>query len=295
MNNTIEIIDNNQDIHSKIYTIRGLQVMLDRDLAKLYDVETKTFNQSIRRNIKRFPEDFRFQLNDDEKNELVTNCYQLQNLKHSYVNPHVFTEQGVSMLSAILKSDIAINRSVQIMRAFVNMKQFISLNNDLFKKIETIEKRQMGYEIKSDEKFDKLFNALEDKSLKPSYGIFYDGEMFDAYTFVSDLIRGAKSSIVLIDNYVDDSVLTLFSKNQNIDVTIYTHTISKQLKQDQEKYNSQYKDITIKNFKDSHDRFMIIDNETVYHIGASLKDLGKKWFAFSQIDLDAGDMLNKLK
>ena len=295
MNNTIEIIDNNQDIQSKIYTIRGLQVMLDSDLAKLYNVETKTFNQSIRRNIKRFPEDFRFQLNDDEKNELVTNCYQLQNLKHSYVNPHVFTEQGVSMLSAILKSDIAINRSVQIMRAFVNMKQFISLNNDLFKKIETIEKRQMGYEIKSDEKFDKLFNALEDKSLKPSYGIFYDGEMFDAYTFVSDLIRGAKSSIVLIDNYVDDSVLTLFSKNQNIDVTIYTHTISKQLKQDQEKYNSQYKDITIKNFKDSHDRFMIIDNETVYHIGASLKDLGKKWFAFSQIDLDAGDMLNKLK
>lgn len=295
MNNTIEIIDNNQDIQSKIYTIRGLQVMLDSDLAKLYNVETKTFNQSIRRNIKRFPEDFRFQLNDDEKNELVTNCYQLQNLKHSYVNPHVFTEQGVSMLSAILKSDIAINRSVQIMRAFVNMKQFISSNNDLFKKIETIEKRQMGYEIKSDEKFDKLFNALEDKSLKPSYGIFYDGEMFDAYTFVSDLIRGAKSSIVLIDNYVDDSVLTLFSKNQNIDVTIYTHTISKQLKQDQEKYNSQYKDITIKNFKDSHDRFMIIDNETVYHIGASLKDLGKKWFAFSQIDLDAGDMLNKLK
>ncbi|MFA6789745.1 MAG: ORF6N domain-containing protein, partial [Arcobacteraceae bacterium] len=148
-----------QDIHSKIHTIRGVQVMLDSDLAKLYNIETKTFNQSIRRNIKRFPEDFRFQLNDDEKNELVTKCYQLQNLKHSYINPHVFTEQGVSMLSAILKSDTAINRSVQIMRAFVNMKKFISSNNDLFKKIDIIEKRQIKYEIKSDEKFNQLFNA----------------------------------------------------------------------------------------------------------------------------------------
>jgi len=139
------------------------------------------------------------------------------------------------------------------------------------------------------------FNILESKELKPSHGIFYDGQMFDAYTFVSDLIRESKSSIVLIDNYIDDSVLTLFSKNQNIEVTIYTHTISKQLKQDVVKYNSQYKDITIKNFKDSHDRFMIIDNQNVYHIGASLKDLGKKWFAFSKIGIDSEDILKKLE
>jgi len=139
------------------------------------------------------------------------------------------------------------------------------------------------------------FNILESKELKPSHGIFYDGQMFDAYTFVSDLIRESKSSIVLIDNYIDDSVLTLFSKNQNIEVTIYTHTISKQLKLDVVKYNAQYKDITIKNFKDSHDRFMIIDNQNVYHIGASLKDLGKKWFAFSKIGIDSGDILKRLK
>ena len=146
----------------------------------------------------------------------------------------------------------------------------------------------------SDNKFDKLFDTLEDKSLKPKQGIFYDGEVFDAYTFVSDLIRDAKSSIVLIDNYIDDSTLTLFSKNQNIDVTIYTKTISKQLTLDLKKYNAQYKDIAIKNFKDSHDRFMIIDDVHIYHIGASLKDLGKKWFAFSRFDVGAFDVLKKL-
>ena len=304
MNNTIEIIDNNQDIQSKIYTIRGLQVMLDNELANLYDVESKRLNEQVKRNIERFPDKFRFQLTEDEyqnlRSQIATSSLVSENvipLKHGgrrYL-PYVFTEQGVSMLSAVLKSKIAIEVSIKIMDSFVSMRKFISSNNELFQRLDTMEKRQIGYELKSDEKFDKLFNALEDKSLKPSYGIFYDDQMFDAYTFVSDLIRGATSSIVLIDNYVDDSVLTLFSKNQDVDTTIYTHTISKQLKLDLEKYNSQYKDITIKNFKDSHDRFMIIDNETVYHIGASLKDLGKKWFAFSQIDLDAGDMLNKLK
>lgn len=274
-----------EDIHNKIFTVRGVQVMLDSDLAKLYNIETKTFNQSIRRNIKRFPEDFRFQLNDDEKNELVTKCYQLQNLKHSYINPYVFTEQGVSMLSAVLKSDIAINRSVQIIRAFVNMKQFISSNNDLFKKINTIEKKQIEYEIKSDEKFDKIFDALEQKQLKPTQGIFYDGQIFDAYRFISDLLREANKKVILIDNYIDDNTLTIFSKIPHINVTIYTHTISKQLKLDLEKYHTQYNNISVKIFKNSHDRFLIIDDKTIFHIGASLKDLGKKWFAFSKMDM----------
>jgi hypothetical protein len=252
-----------EDIHNKIFTVRGVQVMLDSDLAKLYNIETKTFNQSIRRNIKRFPEDFRFQLNDDEKNELVTKCYQLQNLKHSYINPYVFTEQGVSMLSAVLKSDIAINRSVQIIRAFVNMKQFISSNNDLFKKINTIEKKQIEYEIK-----------LEQKQLKPTQGIFYDGQIFDAYRFISDLLRQASKKVILIDNYIDDNTLTIFSKIPHIKVTIYTHTISKQLKLDLEKYYTQYNNISVKIFKNSHDRFIIIDDKTIFHIGASLKKNG---------------------
>ena len=176
------------------------------------------------------------------------------------------------MLATILKSKVATNITLSIIRTFADMRKFFLSNYDLFQKIETIEKRQIGYELKSDKKFEKLFEAIEQTGLKTSYGIFYDGQMFDAYIFIADLIRGAKSKVVLIDNYIDDSVLTLFSKNENIDVTIYNHSVSKQLKLDIEKYNSQYKTITIKNFKDSHDRFMIVDNMEVYHIGASLKD-----------------------
>ncbi len=205
--------------------------------------------------------------------------------------PYAFTEQGVSMLSGILKSKVAIEVSVNIIRTFINMRKLISSNSMLFQKFEYIEQKLIQY----DEKFAKVFEAIEQKEIKPSFGIFYDGQMFDAYIFISDLIRGAKSKIVLIDNYIDDSVLTFFSKNQDVDVTIYTHTVSKQLKLDIEKYNSQYKAITIKSFKDSHDRFMIIDDNEVYHIGASLKDLGKKWFAFSKIGIEPLDILDKLK
>jgi len=181
-----------------------------------------------------------------------------------------FRQWATSVLKSYITNGYAINSDK------ITNDRFVSLEN----KVELLSSK---------------FNILESKELKPSHGIFYDGQMFDAYTFVSDLIRESKSSIVLIDNYIDDSVLTLFSKNQNIEVTIYTHTISKQLKQDVVKYNSQYKDITIKNFKDSHDRFMIIDNQNVYHIGASLKDLGKKWFAFSKIGIDSEDILKKLE
>ncbi|RXJ90549.1 DNA-binding protein [Arcobacter sp. CECT 8983] len=283
------IIDD--DIKNKIYTIRDVQVMIDRDLAKLYGVETKVFNQAVKRNIERFPNNFRFQLSDIEKNELVTNCDRLSILKHSSSNPYVFTEQGVSMLSAILKSKIAIEISIKIINSFVNMRKVISNNSLIYQKIDDLEKKQ----ILNDEKFEKLFHALEDKTIKPKQGIFYDGEMFDAYTFVSDLIRSAKDKIILIDNYVDDSVLTLFSKNQNVQITIYTKNISKQLNLDLKKYNSQYKKIEIKKFENSHDRFLILDDKELYHLGASLKDLGKKWFAFSKMDLKSFDVLERLE
>lgn len=293
MNELTTSIDDS--IKTKIYTIRGLQVMLDRDLAELYGVETKVFNQAVKRNEDRFPSDFRFQLTAIEKNELVTICDRLNSLKHSTVNPYVFTEQGVSMLSAVLKSTIAVDISVKVIRIFVQMRQFLSANNELFQKIEQIEKRQITYEIKSDERFEKIFSAIEDKSIKPKQGIFYDGQVYDAYVFVSDLIKSADESIVLIDNYVDDTVLTLLSKREaKVKATIYTKNITKQLELDLQKHNAQYQNIELKKFDSSHDRFLIIDGKEVYHIGASLKDLGKKWFAFSKFDVGALDILGKL-
>jgi len=278
----------------KIHRIRGIQVMLDSDLAGLYCVPVKALNQAVKRNKERFPNDFMFQLTKLEKNELVTNCDYLKNLKFSPNNPYVFTEQGVATLSGILKSERAIEVNIKIMRAFVSMRRFISKNAEIFYRIDSVEKKQFEFEIKTDHQFEKIFNALE-KS-KPKQGIFFNGEIFDAYKFVSDLIRSAKKSIILIDNYIDDSVLILLSKRQkNVSVVIYTKNISNQLKLDVEKYNSQYAPIGIKEFKFSHDRFIIIDKKEIYHIGASLKDLGKKWFAFSKIEKDSFWLIKRLK
>jgi hypothetical protein len=280
------------EVQNRIFTIRGSQVMVDRDLAEMFVVETKVLNQAIKRNIDRFPEAFRFQLTENEKTELVTNCDRFESMKHSSTLPYVFTEQGIAMLSAVLRSAVAVEVSIHIMNAFVEMRKFISTNAGMFQRLENVEQKQLA----TDEKFEQLFKALEDKSLKPKQGIFYDGQVFDAYIFVADLIKTAKTSIVLIDNYVDESVLQLFSKrNKKATATIYTKNISKALKQDVEKHNAQYPLITIKAFDKAHDRFLIIDQNTVYHFGASLKDLGKKWFAFSKMDISALEMLTKLE
>ncbi len=280
-----------ENIKNMIFSFRGLQVMVDRDLAELYEVGTKVLNQAVKRNIERFPDDFRFQLTDNEKNELVTNCDRFNKLKHSSNNPYVFTEQGVAMLSAVLRSKTAVKVSVRIIKAFVEMKKFISNNAGIFQRLENVERKL----IATDEKVDRIFTALENKTLKPKQGIFYDGQIFDAYEFVTGLIKQAEKSIVLIDNYVDETILTLFSKNQKINVTIFTKNINKQLKLDLKKYNSQYNPIEIKRFEKSHDRFLIIDNKEIYHFGASLKDLGKKWFAFSKFDMEAIEILGKLE
>jgi hypothetical protein len=280
------------EVQNRIFTIRGSQVMVDRDLAEMFVVETKVLNQAIKRNIDRFPEAFRFQLTENEKTELVTNCDRFESMKHSSTLPYVFTEHGIAMLSAVLRSAVAVEVSIHIMNAFVEMRKFISTNAGMFQRLENVEQKQLA----TDEKFEQLFKALEDKSLKPKQGIFYDGQVFDAYIFVADLIKTAKTSIVLIDNYVDESVLQLFSKrNKKATATIYTKNISKALKQDVEKHNAQYPLITIKAFDKAHDRFLIIDQNTVYHFGASLKDLGKKWFAFSKMDISALEMLTKLE
>ena len=279
-----------ENIQGRIFTIRGLQVMVDRDLAELYAVSTKRLNEQVKRNSKRFPESFRFQLSDKEKKELVANCDRFEKLKHSSVNPYAFTEQGVAMLSAVLHSDIAIEVSIRIMEAFSQMRKFILTNATLFQRIEQIEKKQLI----ADEKFDRIFKALEDKSFSPKQGVFYNGQIFDAYTLIADIIRSAQKEIILIDNYVDDTVLKQLSKRKkNVRSVIYTKTLNKIFKQDLEKNNAQYPKIEVKKLTTAHDRFLIIDAETVYHFGASLKDAGKKWFAFSKLEMDAGDIISK--
>lgn len=280
------------DIQNLIFTFRNEPVMIDRDLAKLYEVETKVLNQAVKRNLNRFPEMFRFQLADNERNELVTNCDRFEILKHSSVNPYAFTEQGVAMLSAVLRSDIAVEVSIQIMQAFVNMKKFISSNAGIFQRLDNIESKQFI----TDEKIKQVFKALESKNITPTQGVFFDGQVYDAYLFANKIIKQASKSIVLIDNYIDESVLTLLSKrDKNVSATIYTRQINKQLKLDLTKHNAQYPKIEIKILAECHDRFIVIDNKELYHFGASLKDLGKKWFAFSRMDSFTNDVLAKLK
>lgn len=290
-----------KNIQNNIFTIRGLQVMIDRDLAEIYGVETRRLNEQVKRNIDRFPEEFMFQLSKEEMENWKSQIAISNRVKMGLRKPPLaFTEQGVSMLSAVLKSDTAVKVSIMIINAFVNMRKFILHNASLFQRINNLEQKQILTDIKQFEtnnKIDKVLNALENKEiLLSNEGIFYDGQIFDAYKFVIDIIKSAKSSIVLIDNYVDESLLLMCAKRKaNVDVTIYTAKISKQLKLDLQKFNEQYEQINIKEYKKSHDRFLIIDDKTIYHIGASLKDLGKKWFAFSKINIDAYEMLSKLK
>jgi len=281
---------NAENIKSKIYTIRGLQIMLDEDLAELYNVETKRLNEQVKRNSGRFPQEFMFQLTESEF-EILKSQFATSSWGGRRKLPLVFTEQGVAMLSAVLKSETAIKVSVKIISAFISMRKFLLTNLQLFQRIEKNEQKLLEH----DTKFDRIFNLIEDRGVKPDKGIFFDGQIFDAYKFISDLIRTANNSIILIDNYIDDSVLTLLNKrNKEVKVTIFTKEISKQLLLDLTKYNSQYLPIEIKEFKQSHDRFLIIDNTQVYHFGASLKDLGKKWFAFSKFDKEAFKLLDKL-
>lgn len=279
-------------IENRIFTIRGKQVMIDRDLAELYDVSTKRINEQVKRNIQRFPVAFCFQLNDNERIELVANCDRFKNLKHSSSLPYVFTEQGVAMLSAVLRSETAINVSIRIMEAFVEMRKLIAENSLMFNRLERLEKSQ----LQNEQKFDQLFKALESGSIKSEKGIFYEGQVFDAYTFISDLVRKAEKSIILIDNYIDDSILTLFAKRSlNVTLKIYTKQISKQFKLDVEKFSAQYGNVEIVEFALSHDRFLIIDENELYHIGASLKDAGKKWFAFSKMNTEILPLLTKIQ
>ncbi|MCT7445829.1 ORF6N domain-containing protein [Aliarcobacter skirrowii] len=288
-----DLIINENSIKDKIYTVRNMQVMLDRDLAELYCVETKRINEAVKNNKDKFMDDFYFELNNLEFEYLRSKISTTSFIK-TRTNPKVFTEQGIYMLATILKSKVASQVTINLIKTFANMRKLISQNIALFERFERIENRLTIH----DKNFNILFKALEDKNNIPVQNIFFDGQIYDSYSFVNDLIKVAKSEIVLIDNYIDDTVFTLFSKYPNINFTIYTSTISKQLKLDFEKYSKQYRNISLKTFKSSHDRFLIIDKKEIYHLGASLKDLGKKWFAFSKMSLNSlnlDDILHKLE
>ncbi|MBI2573430.1 ORF6N domain-containing protein [Candidatus Woesearchaeota archaeon] len=285
------LIVNHDRVQNKIYTLRGVQVMLDRDLAQIYGVRAIRLREQVKRNQRRFPSDFMFQLTNAEVEILVSqNAIPTRNSLGGYL-PYAFTEQGVANLSSVLKTEKAIIANIQIMRAFVAMRRFFTSNAQLFQRLDVVEKKQ----VEHDDKFEEIFNAIQSKDLKPEKGIFFDGQIFDAHKFISDIIRTAEKSIILIDNYIDDSVLTILTKRKKgVQVIIFTKEVSKQLLLDLTKHNAQYPSIEIREFTQSHDRFLIIDNEKVYHIGASLKDLGKKWFAFSKFNKEALILLDKL-
>ena len=306
-----------ENIENLILNIRGKQVMLDRDLARLYGVETKRLNEAVKRNIERFPEDFMFQLSHEEfesnlRSQIVTSSIELSNSmdvnnlrsqiatssdgQHGGLRymPYAFTECGISMLSSVLRSQIAIRVNIQIMRAFVAMRHSISSNQQIINRFENIEHHQLlmiERQDKTDTQIEKIFKTLAKYKL-PTEGVFHNGQIFDAYKFATDLIKSAKKSLVLIDNYVDESVLLMLSKrNQGVTAKIYTSQITQQLRLDLQRHNTQYPPINIVRHTTSHDRFLIIDDTEVYHIGASLKDLGKKLFAFSKLNISPNMLL----
>lgn len=292
------------DIKSMIYVIRNKQVMLDSDLAMLYQVETRVFNQAVKRNIARFPDSFRFQISKDEyealRSQIVTSKEEDANGNKKggrrYL-PYVFTEQGIAMLSAVLRSDVAIQVSINIMNAFVEMRRFIANNALLFERISNIELKQLEYQKQTDEKLEQIFEYISGHE-EAGQKVFFDGQIYDAFSLIVSLIQKAEKEITLIDGYVDVGTLDLLSKKkENVSVTIYTQKRTRLTKKDVENFNAQYPALEVKYTKVFHDRFLILDRDTAYHVGASLKDAGKKCFGINLIQ-DAGiirDILQRLE
>jgi phage regulator Rha-like protein len=278
-------------IESRIFTIRNMQIMLDSHLAELYGVETKQINRAVKRNIKRFPDSFMFQLNSDDWENLKCQIG-TSSSDHGGKRklPFVFNEQGVAMLSSVLRGETAIDVSIKIIETFVEIRKWKQANQQLYYRIGKLESKQ----IENDDKFERIFNVMEKNTEFPDQGIFYHGQIFDAYKWVSELFKRAKSSIIIFDNYIDDSTLIhLQKRKKGVKSIIFTQKISEQLQLDINKFNAQYEPIYVKIQKDIHDRFMVIDNKELYHIGASLKDLGKKLFAFTKMEMNVIDFLEK--
>lgn len=272
------------DIRSLVYTVRGKQVMLDSDLAKLYGVETKVLNQAVKRNISRFPKHYLFQLTEDEQNSLRSQFVTSNGKGGRRYRPYAFTEQGVAMLSAVLKSEVAIEMSIRIMDAFVEMRKFIANNAMLFERVSEVELKQLEYQKKTDEKFEQIFEYIGSNE-EASQKIFFEGQIYDAFSCLVELIQSAEKSIVLVDGYVDVNTLNLLvKKREGVKVDIYTFPNSFLSAKDVSKFNAQYPKLEVHLTKVFHDRFLILDGERVYHIGASLKDAGKKCFGITLLE-----------
>ena len=285
-----QIVDNKHDdsssIRNLIYHIRNQQVMMDSDLAMLYQVETKVLNQAVTRNIIRFPERFRFRLTKKEhenlKSQIVTSSSEINNVHGGRRKlPYVFTEQGIVMLSSILRSDIAALVSIRIMDSFVEMRRYMASASLLHERLNTIELRQINFQKETEERFDKVFDYIATHE-ESEQRVFFDGQIYDAFSLITNLIQKADSSLILIDNYVDIHTLNLLAKKKdNVTVTIYTLNNSKLTKVDVNNFNAQYPILNVKFTNKFHDRFLIIDDKYGYHIGASIKDAGKKCFAIN--------------
>lgn len=282
----------NEDIKNLIYTIRGKQVMLDSDVAMLYHYETKKVNQAVKRNIDRFPERFCFRLNKSEfdilRSQIVTS--KIENYDKAEKRggrrdlPYVFTEQGIAMLSGLLKNEIAVQVSIKIMDAFVEMRKFINMNKNLFEKVINIENKMESKFIEQDKKFDIIFDQLQlEENIKQR--IFFEGQIYDAYCIIIDIIKTANKKILIIDNYIDDSVLKMLAKKKNnVEVVILTSNKSNIENIDIQKFNKEYPILKVAKTNKFHDRFIVIDNKEMYHLGASIKDLGKKCFGINKIE-----------
>lgn len=287
----------NADIRSLVYVIRGQQVILDSDLAALYQIETKNFNKAVGRNIERFPEDFRFQLTKEEFDDLRFQIGTSNNRGGRRYLPYAFTEQGISMLASVLHSDVAVQASIKIMRAFAEMRRFISNNALLFEQISSIELKQLEYQKSTNERFDRVFQYI-DNHAESEQKIFFDGQIYDAFSLLVSIIQKASKEIILIDGYVDVDTLDLLAKKKSgVNVRCYTFSNTTLSKQDISKFNAQHATLTVKKTSVFHDRFLLLDGKTSYHIGASLKDAGKKCFGISLLtDPDmVKELLDRLK
>ena len=273
----------NLDIRNLIYNIRGKQVMLDSDVATLFEYATKDLNRNVKNNIERFPEYYCFQLTNEEYKSLRCKNFTLNENgrgQHRKYLPYVFTEYGITMLAGLLKSEVAVNVSIRIVNTFIEMRKFLSSNNQIFERLTSVEYKLLEH----DKKFDEVFNQLQlEENIKQR--IFFDGQIYDAYSLIVDIIRRANNKILIIDNYIDDSVLKMLAKKKNnVEVVILTSDKSNIENLDIKKFNKEYPILKVAKTNKFHDRFIIIDNKEMYHLGASIKDLGKKCFAINRIE-----------